>query len=120
VCVIVKKAPKSLSLSRFTIYYVCTRVLLCYTYICTYTVYIVAWKSENRTLERIESSVSGGAVRRRIADMFALFDFSKAAEALSVHGHAACTCSGRSRDLATLFLQSSSQYNMAATGYCAE
>jgi len=29
--------------------------------------------------------------------MFALFDHSKAAEALSVHGHAACTCSGRSR-----------------------
>jgi len=68
-------------------------------YICTYTIYIyiIAWKSENQTLERIESSVSGGAVRRRIIDMFALFDYSKAAEALSVHAHAAYTCNGRSR-----------------------
>jgi len=53
-------------------------------YICTYTIYIIAWKSENRSLERFETSVSGGAVRRRIVDTFALFDYSKAAEALSI------------------------------------
>jgi len=53
-------------------------------YICTYTIYIIAWESENQTLERIESSVSGGAVRRRIVNMFALFDYSKAAEVLNI------------------------------------
>jgi len=36
-------------------------------------------------------------VKRRIIDMFAFFDYSKAAEALNVHTHAACTCNGRSR-----------------------
>jgi len=99
------KVPKSLSLSLYYILCMCVYVLehrvrfyaIHILYICTYTIYIIAWKSENRSLERFETSVSGGAVRKRIVDTFALFDYSKAAEALSVHAHAACTCNGRSR-----------------------
>jgi len=83
-------------------------------YVCTLRLLENDRSAEQRTFERFESSVSGGAVKKRIIDMFALFDYSKAAEALSVHAHAACTCNGRSRvrwgggltsnDLAALFV----------------
>jgi len=85
-CVLYNKALKSLSLAL--LHTMCVYVLehrvrfhaIHILYICTYTIYIVAWKSENRTLERFESIVSGGAVRRKIIDMFALFDYSKVVE----------------------------------------
>jgi len=57
-------------------------------YVCTLRLLEGGRNAEHRTLKRFESSISGGAVRRRIVDMFALFNYSKAAEALSVHAHA--------------------------------
>jgi len=99
VCIIVEHPNLSLSLSRSTIY-VCacmhpSSLIMLHVHIHIY-IYRRMIKRKSERFECLESrhskfksSVSGRAARRRIVDMFAFFDYSKAAEALSVHAHVA-------------------------------